>query len=55
MSIDESVASTSCPSCGEAAELVEAIASTLSPERAANLLRAPAITEILSLTRPAPG
>jgi tetratricopeptide (TPR) repeat protein len=37
-----------------AAELVEAFASTLVPERAARLLRTPAITEILSLAgRPA--
>ncbi|HEX3326059.1 MAG TPA: AAA family ATPase [Actinomycetota bacterium] len=33
----------------EAAELVETFASTLAPERATRLLRAPAISEILSL------
>jgi class 3 adenylate cyclase/tetratricopeptide (TPR) repeat protein len=39
---------------GEATELVEAFASTLAPERAARLLRSPAITELLSLAgRPA--
>lgn len=32
-----------------AAELVEAFASTLAPERATGLLRAPAIREMLSL------
>jgi tetratricopeptide (TPR) repeat protein len=39
---------------GEAAELVEAFAATLTPERSARLLRAPAIEDILSAVgRPA--
>jgi tetratricopeptide (TPR) repeat protein len=45
---------TAAAAYGEARKLVETFAETLSPERAARLLSAPAVEEILSLAGRAP-